>query len=158
MKGCCEREIRPAFFDRCMPHRGAGMARLIVQRAEGNLEYELRDRAFVGRHPNNSIHVADRLISKEHCLIFLGQNGNYVIRDLGSQNGTFVNNQRLDGDGILRDGDSITLGTTRCIFSVGEARYSSSAGPHRRYLKIAFSLNETSGMKRPCAQTMKNCG
>ncbi len=71
------------------------MARLIVQRAAGNREFELKDRTFVGRHPNNSIHVADRLVSKEHCLIFLDQNGNFVIRDLGSQNGTFVNNQRL---------------------------------------------------------------
>ena len=98
------------------------MARLIVQRVEGNLEFELNDRASVGRHPSNSIHLSDRLVSKEHCLIFLDQNGNYFIRDLGSQNGTFVNNRQLSGDGMLRDGDHITLGTTRCIFSGDAAK------------------------------------
>jgi adenylate cyclase len=97
------------------------MGRLIIHRAEGNLEFELNDRASIGRHPNNSIHLADRLVSKEHCLIFLDQNGNYVIRDLGSQNGTFVNSRQLSGEGMLRDGDHITLGETRCIFSRGVA-------------------------------------
>lgn len=97
------------------------MAKLIVQRAEGNIEYELHDRASVGRHPDNSIQLPDRLVSKEHCLIFLDQYGNYVIRDMGSQNGTFVNNRRLGGDAILSNGDCITFGTTHCTFCGGEA-------------------------------------
>ena len=45
-----------------------------------------------------------------------------MIRDLEARNGTFVNNQQLRRDVILREGDRITLGTTACIFSYGEAK------------------------------------
>ena len=96
------------------------MARLIVQQAEGSVEFDLTDRVSVGRHPNNQVPLPDRLISKEHCLIFRDQSGTYFIRDLGSQNGTFVNSQKLHGDWLLRDGDRITLGATLCRYAAGE--------------------------------------
>lgn len=98
------------------------MAKLIVHTTEGNREFELDERASVGRHPNNIIHIPDRLVSKEHCLIFRDRNGNHVIRDLGSQNGTFVNDQRIGGDQVLRDGDRIKAGATPCVFSSKEPR------------------------------------
>jgi len=96
------------------------MARLIVQQAEGSLEFDLIDRVSVGRHPSNQVSLPDRLVSKKHCLIFRDQHGSYVIRDLGSQNGTFVNSQKLHGDWLLRDGDRITMGATLCLFASGE--------------------------------------
>jgi adenylate cyclase len=102
---------------RCM---GSGMARLIVQEQKGKREFELSEHATIGRHVDNVIHISDRFVSNKHCEIFLDQNGSYVIRDLGSQNGTFVNNRRLQEDRILRKGDRLTLGTTLCVFSCEE--------------------------------------
>jgi adenylate cyclase len=98
------------------------MAKLIVNMQEGKREFELTGHATIGRHADNTIHLTDRFVSNKHCVIFFDQNGNYVIRDLGSQNGTFVNNRRLRGDRILREGDRLTLGTTLCTFSRGELR------------------------------------
>jgi adenylate cyclase len=98
------------------------MARLIVQKEEGHREVELPDHTTIGRHLDNVIQLPDRFVSNKHCEIFLDPNGSYVIRDLGSQNGTFVNNRRLQGDRILREGDRLTLGTTVCIFSLEKLR------------------------------------
>ena len=69
----------------------------------------------LGRHPDNSIQILDRIVSKNHCHID-GADGQYVLKDLGSLNGTFVNGVRVEGTCALRAGDEITLGSTRLTF------------------------------------------
>jgi len=64
---------------------------------------------FVGRDLSNDIVINDPEISRRHARLYI-QGGSYVLEDLGSTNGTFVNGQRLGGAGILRPGDSITFG------------------------------------------------
>ena len=72
------------------------MARLVLQTAEGQQVVELRPTNSLGRHPSNTIQLLDKIVSKEHCIIERRANG-FVLRDLGSLNGTFVNEQRLQG-------------------------------------------------------------
>jgi adenylate cyclase len=91
------------------------MARLILQTAEGQQAIELRPVNSLGRHPNNSIQLLDKIVSKEHCIIEL-RGDHYVLRDLGSLNGTFVNNERVRGEAPLKHGDEIALGSTRGRF------------------------------------------
>jgi predicted component of type VI protein secretion system len=69
------------------------------------------DRAelFIGRDLNNEIVINDPEISRRHSRLF-AQGDDYVIEDLGSTNGTFVNGQRLLGQSVLRPGDMITFG------------------------------------------------
>ena len=74
-------------------------------------EYELGAFDTLGRHPNNSIQVLDRIVSKEHSRVTRGPNGAHVIRDAGSLNGTWVNGTRVD-EHTLKDGDQIQLGNT----------------------------------------------
>ncbi|WP_437673756.1 adenylate/guanylate cyclase domain-containing protein [Sorangium sp. So ce131] len=91
------------------------MARLILQTAEGQQAIELRPVNSLGRHPNNSIQLLDKIVSKEHCII--EQRGDhFVLRDLGSLNGTFINSERVRGEAPLRHGDEIALGSTRGRF------------------------------------------
>ena len=90
------------------------MARLIIIGPEGRQESELRPHNTLGRHPNNTIQVLDRIVSKEHCHINL-IDGKYVLHDLGSLNGTYVNGERV-GDRVLSEGDEITLGSTKIVF------------------------------------------
>jgi len=91
------------------------MARLILQTAEGQQAIELRPVNSLGRHPNNSIQLLDKIVSKEHCII--EQRGDhFVLRDLGSLNGTFINNERVRGEAPLKHGDEISLGSTRGRF------------------------------------------
>ncbi len=94
------------------------MARLLLQTVEGPRTIELSAFNSLGRHPNNTIQVLDRIASKEHCLIEL-RDGRFVLRDRGSMNGTYVNGERAHGPVVLADGDEISLGSTRAIFHAG---------------------------------------
>ena len=64
---------------------------------------------FLGRDLSNDIVINDPEISRRHSRLY-SQGGSYVIEDLGSTNGTFVNGQRLMGPNMLRPGDVITFG------------------------------------------------
>src|SRR4029453_966928 len=97
------------------------MARLILATAEGQQAIELRPINSLGRHPNNSIQLLDKIVSKEHCILEQ-RDGGFVLRDLGSLNGTYVNGERVRGEMPLRHGDEIALGSTR-------ARYDDGHGP-----------------------------
>ena len=94
------------------------MARLILQTAEGQQAIDLRPVNSLGRHPNNSIQLLDKIVSKEHCIIEL-RGDHFVLRDLGSLNGTFINNERVRGEAPLKHGDEIALGATRGRFDDG---------------------------------------
>ena len=91
------------------------MARLILQTAEGQQAIELRPVNSLGRHPNNTIQLLDKIVSKEHCIIEL-RSDHFVLRDLGSLNGTFINNERVRGEAPLKHNDEIALGSTRGRF------------------------------------------
>jgi adenylate cyclase len=94
------------------------MARLILATAEGQQAIELRPINSLGRHPNNSIQLLDKIVSKEHCILEQ-RDGGVVLRDLGSLNGTYVNGERVRGEMMLRHGDEIALGSTRARFDDG---------------------------------------
>ena len=94
------------------------MARLILQTAEGQQAIDLRPVNSLGRHPNNSIQLLDKIVSKEHCIIEL-RSDHWVLRDLGSLNGTFVNAERVRGEAPLKHGDEISLGATKGRFDDG---------------------------------------
>jgi predicted component of type VI protein secretion system len=64
---------------------------------------------FVGRDVANEVLINDAEVSRRHARISI-QAGNYVIEDLGSTNGTFVNGQRLAGPRVLRVGDTVMFG------------------------------------------------
>jgi adenylate cyclase len=91
------------------------MARITIIGPEGQEVKDLLPHNTLGRHPNNTIQILDRIVSKEHCHIDLvGER--YVLKDLGSLNGTFINGERLEGERVLDPGDEVTLGSTRLLF------------------------------------------
>jgi len=72
--------------------------------------YELlQDDLTIGRDISNAVVVNDPEVSRRHTRLRL-QAGGYVVEDLGSTNGTFVNGQRLMGPHVLRPGEIIMLG------------------------------------------------
>ncbi|WP_425617313.1 FHA domain-containing protein [Anatilimnocola sp. NA78] len=73
-------------------------------------EVKLRLPSTVGRGRDCSIMLRHPLVSRQHCEIFEAS-GSLMVRDLGSLNGTFVNNQRIEGDAPLAPGQLLTIGT-----------------------------------------------
>lgn len=94
-------------------------ARLILVTGDGPPEYPLGAFNTVGRHPDNTVQVLDRIVSKEHCRITKGPNGGYTLRDIGSLNGSYVNGERIT-ERRLATGDQLTLGNTVLRFEDDE--------------------------------------
>ena len=104
------------------------MAKLLIMGPDGQQERELFAFNTLGRHPNNSIQLLDRIVSKEHCIV--EQRGaRWFLRDLGSLNGTFINDQRVAGEWPLGHGDQIVLGNTRAVFLDGVSPMPMGAAP-----------------------------
>jgi two-component system, cell cycle response regulator len=70
------------------------------------------DRITLGRAPEATILLRDKLVSRLHLAVdFNPEGGNYLIRDLGSSNGTFLNGIRIT-EAPLKDLDKILIGNT----------------------------------------------
>jgi hypothetical protein len=63
----------------------------------------------IGREVGSDVFINEAEVSRRHARLTL-QAGNYLLEDLGSTNGTFVNGQRLMGPRVLQPGDAILLG------------------------------------------------
>ena len=98
-----------------MPGELRGMGKIIVTGNEQRREYELGAINTVGRHPDNTLQILDRIVSKEHAQIIRQPDGRFLFRDLGSLNGSFLRGERMS-EHILADGDEITLGSTRLTY------------------------------------------
>ncbi|MBN9121769.1 MAG: GAF domain-containing protein, partial [Planctomycetes bacterium] len=95
------------------------MPRLIVIRGvdEGK-QFELSGPTVtVGRHSANAVSLHDTQISRRHLELRAGTHG-YELFDLGSGNGTLLNGQPVRS-AALRSGDTIGLGQTLLMFTVG---------------------------------------
>jgi len=62
----------------------------------------------IGRSDDSGIQVDDRWVSRRHCRVRRVAAG-YLIEDLGSRNGTFVNGRRIEGPIALSDGDEVQV-------------------------------------------------
>ncbi len=77
---------------------------------------ELSDgRNVIGRLADCAVIVSDSNVSRRHAQIHRAGSG-FVINDLGSTNGTFVNGERLIADHRVADGDIITVGAVSLRF------------------------------------------
>jgi signal transduction histidine kinase/CheY-like chemotaxis protein len=93
------------------------MTRCVLEHSKGLLDrtiFSLEREATIGRSSQNSVCLADGLISRYHARLVL-DGGQWVLSDLRSQNGTFVNGERVVRH-TLRHGDAIRVGETTLRF------------------------------------------
>jgi len=106
-------EIAPARLEVVV---GSGMA---------GSSYPITSRGLsIGRAEDRDVVIPDPAASRHHTQISL-QNGEYVLRDMGSANGVFVNAVRVR-ECTLADGDLVRIGNTEMRF----VRYQEGAGDH----------------------------
>jgi uncharacterized protein YkwD len=69
----------------------------------------------LGSEPGNSLLLRDRSVSRRHAVIRYGDS-KYLVLDLNSTNGTFVNEQPIRAPTVLRDGDHVRFGGAQYVF------------------------------------------
>lgn len=85
-------------------------AKLVVVGGEAKAaEVNLKLPTVIGRGREAPLTLPHPLVSRQHCEIF-ERNGQLVVRDLGSLNGTFINNERVT-EAVLPNGELLTIGT-----------------------------------------------
>lgn len=119
---------------------------LMASTETGPLEWELQDgRHRLGRAANNDVILPDPSISKSHAEIEISGEG-AVIRDLGSRNGTWVNDRRIGAETPLTHGDRIRIGGLDLeIYAAGFTRTSK---PERTSFSEPGQVHATRSMDR----------
>src|ERR1043165_9084309 len=74
----------------------------------------------IGRDAEAGIQILDRSASRFHAEIF-PVGGMYFVRDLDSKNGTYVNDEKIGDEELLRENDVIKIGSTELAYESGAA-------------------------------------
>ncbi len=72
----------------------------------------------VGRHDKCDLCLVDTMVSRNHCII-LREGKGFVVKDLESRNGTWVNGRRIKNRRRIKDGDVVQVGPFRLLFHPG---------------------------------------
>jgi pSer/pThr/pTyr-binding forkhead associated (FHA) protein len=75
----------------------------------------VRNTVTIGRKDDNSIILSDTFVSGNHAKLYV-RNNEFYLEDLDSTNGTYINNQKLQGRMKLKMNDEIKIGTV--VFKV----------------------------------------
>jgi sulfite reductase (NADPH) flavoprotein alpha-component len=144
------------------------LPRLVIEKGpQAGQSYPLFEgQLTIGRSKDMQIVLQDQMASRRHAHVDW-QNGQIGIKDLGSSNGTFVNNVQITDRRLLNPGDKILIGQTVLSFHVGETqeatpenepstpaaqttiykapRYRGDSIPSRLILTTASQANKRSG-------------
>src|SRR5215218_6153863 len=93
------------------------MPRLCVESgAEAGMVYPVHEDAVtIGRSASSTIQIVDKRVSRHHAVLRATRDS-YVFEDLGSKNGTFLNDKPLTGRVKLNVGDRLQIGDTVLAF------------------------------------------
>ncbi|MEB3227425.1 MAG: adenylate/guanylate cyclase domain-containing protein [Synechocystis sp.] len=98
--------------------KAALLSQLIVHFADRDETFPLQERSYwtVGRSQENDIVIQDHCISRNHAILQATEDGSFLLIDLGSRNGTFVNGRRVSVPITVQNNDQITFGKTESNF------------------------------------------
>jgi len=99
---------------------GARSPRLVVERAPGHepgMIYDLDGDLVLGRGDSAEIRLEDPFASSRHARIY-EQGNSVVVEDLGSTNGTYLNEELLETPRPLHPGDRVRIGDSEFAFEV----------------------------------------
>src|SRR5262249_34708560 len=87
------------------------------------------DDLTVGRDATSGLHISDDLLSRRHCVV--RRNGeDFTITDVGSRNGTYVNDLPISTERALKSGDRVRMGLSEMVFAGDTDGSIPVAGPH----------------------------
>jgi len=97
------------------------MASLVIATGEqAGTYYQISNRPLsAGRDPSRDIQIVDPKVSRRHFQI-RRSGEDYVLAELKSLNGVYVNGEKIAGQCLLNDGDEIHVGDTTLIFYISD--------------------------------------
>lgn len=105
------RAAKPARSDRRAPASGPSLVVTEPPEARGRI-YHLGDtEVTIGRAAGCTVTVDDTFVSQVHARVFT-HDGQLMVEDLGSTNGTYLNRRRLTGPMVAQHSDKIQVGNT----------------------------------------------
>ena len=112
--------IEPVTDPGLTPPQGApGLGPALAVRMSGGRTGEFfpltKASTSIGRSPENDVFLDDITVSRNHAEVRESAAG-FLLVDLGSTNGTYVNRRLIDGDELLADGDEVQVGKFRLVF------------------------------------------
>ena len=104
-----------------IPALTEGLGMLVVKRGPNAGSKFVLDQPVtrVGRHPDSDIFLDDITVSRRHAEFYQRGEG-YVVKDVGSLNGTYLNRERID-EADLTNGDEVQIGKFKLVYLAGHA-------------------------------------
>lgn len=100
---------------------GAGGMLIVTRGPNTGSEFALEHViTSAGRHPNSDIFLDDVTVSRRHAELERTTSGTVVVRDVGSLNGTYLNQQRIEGDTPMAHGDELQIGKFKLVYIAGQ--------------------------------------
>jgi two-component system, NtrC family, sensor kinase len=142
---------------------------LVLQGPDKGRRFELPDSTTLVGRESRQLPLTDNTVSRRHCeLIYNNDNGEWVLRDLGSSNGSYVNGMRIVGKHALKLGDQVRVGRTLMVFGSqpgvsratgGNVRLAGEESGMDSAIMAAIPANEDSmvlAVPEPAAAAMSN--
>src|SRR6202035_5806606 len=131
------------------------MAKLVVL-SEGltGQSYELNvDKTTVGRVEDNTFQISQGSVSSHHAEILLRGN-EVIVKDLNSTNGTFINNQQITGEAVLKPGQTLKFGQVELRLETGAPGEAAAIAAAAAAAPAAAPKAPSAPAKKPMESTM----
>ena len=115
----------------------------VLQGPDKGRTYHTPDEPAVIGRSADQIHLSDHTASRRHAEI-RPNNGSWLLLDLNSSNGTYLNGQRVVSPTLLRHGDQIKVGSTLLVFT-GQEHVEALSGPEMIRDLVDFDLSPSKG-------------
>jgi VWFA-related protein len=89
---------------------------MLVAKSRPDLKYDLKGTTNVGRGKDNQVILDDPTVSRHHAWVKV-DGEEFLVFDIGSANGTFVNGQRIEEPCKLQSGDTVRFGEVEFVFT-----------------------------------------
>jgi pSer/pThr/pTyr-binding forkhead associated (FHA) protein len=101
---------------------------IVLAGAKEGLEIPLKkDKFLIGRAKECALRAGSEAISRRHCAIIRRDTG-WTVRDLGSRNGTHVNEEKIAAEVPLKEGDELRVGPLKFRVAAIEPKEATSNG------------------------------
>ena len=141
---------------------------LVLQGPDKGRRFELPDATTLVGRESKQLPLTDNTVSRRHCELIFNDGGEWVLRDLGSSNGSYVNGMRIVGKHGLKLGDQLRVGRTLMVFGSqpgvsratgGNVRLAGEESGMDSAIMAAIPANEDSmvlAVPEPAAAAMSN--